>query len=77
MFQVSDVISWSQSWGGFPVASYGGSGLAITPAQQFQPNEFNYTNFDERNRFVASGVFNLPWAIPTFADLHGGVSASL
>ncbi len=61
MFQVSDVISWSQSWGGFPVASYGGSGLAITPAQQFQPNEFNYTNFDERNRFVASGVFNLPW----------------
>jgi hypothetical protein len=61
MFQVSDVISWSRSWGGFPVASYGGSGLAITPDQQFAPNEFNYTNFDERNRFVASGVFNLPW----------------
>ena len=61
MFQVSDVISWSRAWGGFPVASYGGSGLAITPAQQFQPNEFNYTNYDERNRFVASGVFNLPW----------------
>src|ERR1019366_3187387 len=62
MFQVSDVISWSRAWGGFPVASYGGSGLAITPEQQFQPNEFNYTNYDERNRFVASGVFNLPWA---------------
>lgn len=61
MFQASDVISWSRSWGGFPVASYGGSGLAITPQQQFAPNEFNYTNFDERNRFVASGVFNLPW----------------
>ena len=60
MFQASDVISWSRSWGGFPVASYGGSGLAITPEQQFQPNEFNYTNFDERNRFVASGVFQLP-----------------
>ena len=61
MFQVSDVISWSRAWGGYPVASYGGSGLAITPQQQFAPDEFNYTNFDERNRFVASGVFNLPW----------------
>ena len=60
MFQASDVISWSRSWGGFPVASYGGSGLAVTPTQQFAPNEFNYTNFDERNRFVFSGVFNLP-----------------
>lgn len=60
MFQVSDVISWSRAWGGFPVASYGGSGLAVTPQQQFAGNQFNYTNFDERNRFVASGVFNLP-----------------
>ncbi len=60
MFQASDVISWSRAWGGFPVASYGGSGLAVTPQQQFAPNEFNYTNFDERNRFVFSGVFNLP-----------------
>lgn len=60
MFQVSDVISWSRSWGGFPVASYGGSGLAITPDQQFASNEFNYTNYDERNRFVASGLFQLP-----------------
>jgi hypothetical protein len=61
MFQASDVISWSRAWGGFPVASYGGSGLAVTPQQQFASDEFNYTNFDERNRFVASGVFNLPW----------------
>ncbi len=61
MFQASDVISWSRAWGGFPVASYGGSGLAVTPSQQFASNEFNYTNFDERNRFVFSGVFNLPW----------------
>ncbi len=61
MFQASDVISWSRAWGGFPVASYGGSGLAVTPQQQFANNEFNYTNFDERNRFVFSGVFNLPW----------------
>lgn len=62
-FQVSDVISSSRSWGGFPVASYGGSGLAITPEQQFAPNEFARTNFDERNRFVFSGVFQLPYGI--------------
>jgi len=60
MFQVSDVISWSRSWGGFPVASYGGSGLAVTPEQQFAPNEFARTNFDERNRFTFSGLFDLP-----------------
>jgi hypothetical protein len=59
-FQASDVISWLRSWGGYPVASYGGSGLAIAPEQQFQPNEFGPTNFDERNRFVFSGVFQLP-----------------
>lgn len=62
-FQVSDVISSSRSWGGFPVASYGGSGLAITPEQQFQPDEFARTNFDERNRLVFSGVFDLPYGI--------------
>jgi len=59
-FQTSYVLSWSRSWGGFPVASYGGSGLAVTPEQQFQPNGFNRTNFDERSRFVFSGVFQLP-----------------
>jgi Carboxypeptidase regulatory-like domain/TonB dependent receptor len=63
MFQMSDVISSSRSWGGFPVASYGGSGLAITPEQQFASNEFARTNFDERNRFVFSGVFELPFGI--------------
>ena len=62
-FQASDVISWSRSWGGFPVASYGGSGLAVTPEQQFRPEEFGRTNFDERNRFVLSGVFQLPGGI--------------
>ncbi len=66
MFQVNDTISWSRSWGGFPVASYGGSGLAITPQQQFAPNEFARTNFDERNRFVFSGIF----------DLRGGFQVS-
>jgi hypothetical protein len=59
MFQANDTVSWSRSWGGFPVASYGGSGLAVTPEQQFAPNEFARTNFDERNRFVFSGVFDL------------------
>jgi hypothetical protein len=60
MFQTSYVLSWSRSWGGFPVASYGGSGLAVTPEQQFAPNEFARTNFDERNRFTFSGLFDLP-----------------
>lgn len=59
-FQASYVLSWSRAWGGFPVASYGGSGLAVTPQQQFQPDEFARTDFDERNRFVFSGVFALP-----------------
>lgn len=63
MFQASYVLSWSRAWGGFPVASYGGSGLAVTPEQQFQPNEFGPTNFDERSRFVFSGVFQLPYGI--------------
>lgn len=60
-FQVSDVISWSRSWGGFPVSSYGGSGLAVNPAFQFRPSEFGDTYFDERNRLTISGVFNLPY----------------
>jgi len=74
MFQISNVISWSRSWGGFPVASYGGSGLAITPAAQFLPSEFGYTNFDERNRFVASGIFNLPWGF-SLAPIFTAASA--
>ena len=59
-FQASYVLSWSRAWGGFPVAGYGGSGLAVTPEQQFQPNEWGPTNFDERHRFVFSGIFDLP-----------------
>jgi hypothetical protein len=59
MLQINDTVSWSRSWGGFPVASYGGSGLAVTPQQQFASNEFARTNFDERNRFVFSGVFDV------------------
>ena len=74
MFQTSYVLSWSRAWGGFPVASYGGSGLAVTQTQQFQPNEFNRTNFDERSRFVFSGIFDLPGKIqlsPVFQAASG------
>src|SRR5262249_838628 len=39
-------------------ASYSGNGIAITPEQQFRPEEFGPTRIDERHRIVASGVFN-------------------
>ena len=60
MMQASYVLSWSRSWGGRPSASYGGTAQAISREQQFKPEEFGYTNFDGRHRFVWSGVFNLP-----------------
>jgi outer membrane receptor protein involved in Fe transport len=61
MFQASYVLSWSRSWGGVPTSSYGGSFLTVTRENQFLPNEFGATDFDERHRFVFSGVFNLPY----------------
>jgi hypothetical protein len=74
-FQASYVISSSRSWGDFPVASYGGSGIAVTADQQFAPNdEFARTNFDERNRVTVSGVFQLPGGIelaPIFQAASG------
>ncbi len=63
VFKVSYVLSSSRAWGGQPTASYGGNGIAITPEQQFQPEEFGPTRIDERHRFVASGVFDMPWGI--------------
>ncbi|HYY43085.1 MAG TPA: TonB-dependent receptor, partial [Pyrinomonadaceae bacterium] len=39
-FSASYVLSNSRSWGGQPVASYTGNGIAVTPEQQFRPEEF-------------------------------------
>ncbi len=62
-FSVSYVLASSRSWGGQPVASYSGNGIAVTPDNQFNPEEFGPTRIDERHRFVASGVFDMPWGI--------------
>ncbi len=74
MFQASYVLSWSRSWGGAPVASYGGSFLTVTRENQFKPNEFGYTDNDERHRFVFAGVFNLPYGFE-LAPLFQAASA--
>jgi hypothetical protein len=63
LYTASYVLSNSRSWGGQPVASYSGNGIAITPEQQFRPEEFGPTRIDERHRVVISGVFNVPWGI--------------
>jgi hypothetical protein len=63
VFSASYILSSTKSWGGQPVASYTGNGIATTPENQFRPNEFGPTRFDERHRFVASGVFDLPLGI--------------
>jgi hypothetical protein len=57
--QASYVLSWSRSWGGVPTASYGGTGARIDFRDQFKPEEYGPTVFDERHRLVVSGVFNL------------------
>jgi hypothetical protein len=74
LFQAGDVISWSRGWGGLPTSSYGGSSLNITPEREFLPGEFGPTQFDERNRFTASGVFILPYGFeisPSFQASSG------
>ena len=57
----SYVLASSRSWGGQPVASYSGNGVATTPENQFRDEEFGPTRLDERHRIVVSGVFNLPF----------------
>jgi hypothetical protein len=59
--QASYVLSWSRSWGGVPTASYGGTGARIDFRDQFKPEEYGPTVFDERHRVVVSGVFDLPY----------------
>lgn len=61
LMNVSYVLASSRAWGGQPVASYSGNGIATTPENQFKPEEFGPTRLDERHRFVLNGVFNLPW----------------
>lgn len=58
--QASYVLAWSRAWGGVPTASYLGTGARVDFRDQFKPNEYGPTNFDERHRVVISGVFNLP-----------------
>ncbi|HXZ82081.1 MAG TPA: TonB-dependent receptor [Terriglobales bacterium] len=62
-FQASYVLSWSRSWGGIPVSSYGGSYLTSDRAFQFRSNNWGPTDFDERHRFVISGIFMPKWGI--------------
>jgi hypothetical protein len=57
----SYVLASSRSWGGQPVASYSGNGIAITPERQFVDGEYGPSRIDERHRIVLSGVFTLPW----------------
>lgn len=72
--RASYVISRSQSWGGRPTASYSGNGIAITPDRQFRAGEFVDTIFDERHRFLVTGLFELPWGFeiaPVFQASSG------
>jgi hypothetical protein len=61
VFNASYVLASSRAWGGQPVASYSGNGIAIVPDNQFKPEEFGPTRIDERHRVVISGVFDFPW----------------
>lgn len=61
LLSASYVLANSRSWGGQPVASYTGNGIATTPDNQFRDGEFGPTRFDERHRVVVSGVFDLPY----------------
>src|SRR5947209_4294422 len=70
LYTASYVLSSSRSWGGQPVASYSGNGIAITPEQQFRPEEFGPTRIDERHRIVVSGVLNVPGGLELAPILH-------
>lgn len=57
---LSYVLANSRAWGGQPVASYSGNGIAVTPEQQFADGEFGPTRIDERHRVVATSIITLP-----------------
>ena len=61
LFSASYVLSSAKSWGGLPTASYSGNGAAVTPENQFRPDQYGPSRIDERHRIVMSGVFNLPY----------------
>ena len=61
LFNVSYVLASSRAWGGQPVASYSGNGIAVTPENQFREDEYGPTRIDERHRIVLSGVFEMPY----------------
>lgn len=61
LLSASYVLSSARSWGGQPTASYSGNGIAVTPENQFKPEEFGPSRIDERHRIVVSGVFELPY----------------
>ena len=63
MVTASYVLSGSNSWGGQPTASYSGNGIAVDPDKQFIAGEWGPTRLDERHRFVASAVYEVPWNI--------------
>jgi hypothetical protein len=61
LVSLSYVLANSRAWGGQPVASYSGNGIAISPDDQFRDGEWGPTRLDERHRIVASGVIDLPY----------------
>jgi hypothetical protein len=61
LISLSYVLANSRAWGGQPTASYSGNGIAIAPENQFKDGEYGPTRLDERHRFVASAVVDVPW----------------
>ena len=61
LVSLSYVLANSRAWGGQPTASYSGNGIAISPDDQFRPEEWGPTRLDERHRIVASGVIEVPF----------------
>lgn len=57
---LSYVLANSRAWGGQPVASYSGNGIAISPDMQFLDGEWGPTRIDERHRIVGTATVELP-----------------